>query len=226
MGFIALKCPSCGAEIELDESRDFAFCTYCGTKMVRDKQIIEHRGSIKVEGIATANALLERAYNFIADKDFHRAVVYLNRVLDQEPKCAKAYWGLLLCQFATNETILDLLLDRPLTEYDLYNKAVMFAEDEDKAYYESINLKLVDRLNKEDEAAKNARKPYFLSSLLLVAIICVQLFFLTGVICGVFACVIFIVILAVPEFFVVKKLIKASRAIKIVKLRKQRLKLR
>jgi DNA-directed RNA polymerase subunit RPC12/RpoP len=48
MGFIALRCPSCGAEIELDESRDFAFCTYCGTKMVREKQTIEHNVNIRI----------------------------------------------------------------------------------------------------------------------------------------------------------------------------------
>lgn len=43
MGFIALKCPSCGADISLDESRDFGFCQYCGTKVMRDIQVIEHR---------------------------------------------------------------------------------------------------------------------------------------------------------------------------------------
>ena len=48
MGFIALRCPSCGAEIELDESRDFAFCSYCGTKIVRDKQIVEHNVNVRI----------------------------------------------------------------------------------------------------------------------------------------------------------------------------------
>lgn len=27
MGFIALRCPSCGAEIELDSNREFGFCS-------------------------------------------------------------------------------------------------------------------------------------------------------------------------------------------------------
>lgn len=48
MGFIALRCPSCGAEIELDDSRDFAFCSYCGTKMVREKQTVEHNVNIRI----------------------------------------------------------------------------------------------------------------------------------------------------------------------------------
>ncbi len=41
MSFIALKCPSCGADINLDSNREFGFCSYCGTKIVQDKQVVE-----------------------------------------------------------------------------------------------------------------------------------------------------------------------------------------
>ena len=49
MGFIALKCPSCGSDITLDDSRTYGFCSYCGTKLVQDKQIIELRGSVGID---------------------------------------------------------------------------------------------------------------------------------------------------------------------------------
>lgn len=39
-----LKCPSCGAAIEIDESRDSCFCSYCGTKVYIDDEI--HRVEI------------------------------------------------------------------------------------------------------------------------------------------------------------------------------------
>ncbi len=48
MGLIKLKCPSCGADIQFDESNDFGFCTYCGTKVMQEKTIIEHKGEINV----------------------------------------------------------------------------------------------------------------------------------------------------------------------------------
>lgn len=38
MGMKALKCPYCGADIELDESIEYGFCSYCGTKI----QLSEH----------------------------------------------------------------------------------------------------------------------------------------------------------------------------------------
>jgi DNA-directed RNA polymerase subunit RPC12/RpoP len=34
----ALKCPECGANIELKEERDFCFCTYCGCKIIFDDE--------------------------------------------------------------------------------------------------------------------------------------------------------------------------------------------
>ena len=49
MGFIPMICPQCGAQIEIVDSRDFGFCSYCGTKIVRDKIVIEHRGSISLD---------------------------------------------------------------------------------------------------------------------------------------------------------------------------------
>ena len=45
-----LKCPECGANIELEENRDFCFCSYCGCKIILDsqKQEITINKNIKV----------------------------------------------------------------------------------------------------------------------------------------------------------------------------------
>ena len=32
--FIAVKCPECNADLSIEEGRKFAFCTYCGTKVM------------------------------------------------------------------------------------------------------------------------------------------------------------------------------------------------
>lgn len=34
MSFINVKCPSCGGDIQLDSTREFGFCLYCGAKVV------------------------------------------------------------------------------------------------------------------------------------------------------------------------------------------------
>ena len=36
MPLIALKCPQCNADLEIDSEREFMYCEYCGTKVMRD----------------------------------------------------------------------------------------------------------------------------------------------------------------------------------------------
>ncbi len=40
MRIVELKCPNCGATIQVDEDRDFCFCSYCGTKSMIDNGTI------------------------------------------------------------------------------------------------------------------------------------------------------------------------------------------
>lgn len=39
MGFIAAKCPECGANISVDDTRGAGICEYCGTAFVTEKVI-------------------------------------------------------------------------------------------------------------------------------------------------------------------------------------------
>ena len=38
MNMIQLKCPNCGADLEVEDSLDSFFCKYCGTKILLDGQ--------------------------------------------------------------------------------------------------------------------------------------------------------------------------------------------
>lgn len=42
MAIRALKCPSCGADITIDDSREFGFCSYCGTQIQIGERINVH----------------------------------------------------------------------------------------------------------------------------------------------------------------------------------------
>lgn len=47
MAIVSLKCPSCGADITLDDSKEFGFCSYCGTQIQNNaiqKLKIEYSG--------------------------------------------------------------------------------------------------------------------------------------------------------------------------------------
>ena len=39
MTLVSLKCPNCAGDIELDDSREFGFCMYCGSKVMITKDV-------------------------------------------------------------------------------------------------------------------------------------------------------------------------------------------
>lgn len=81
-GFIPMVCPQCGAQVQLDDSREFGFCSYCGTKIVQDKVVVEHRGSVSIDHSAEINNFLRRANEFYQRHDTDNAELYYNKVLD------------------------------------------------------------------------------------------------------------------------------------------------
>ena len=48
MAMIALRCPSCNAELEIDDEKEFGFCTHCGTKVMLH-EVVEHTGSVALD---------------------------------------------------------------------------------------------------------------------------------------------------------------------------------
>lgn len=84
MGMIPVKCPSCGADIQLDDSREFGFCTYCGTKIVQDKIIVEQKVTIKSDNSEQFNNYMTLArreketQNIEKARDYYQAALLIN----------------------------------------------------------------------------------------------------------------------------------------------------
>ena len=149
MGYIKISCPSCGANIELDDSREFGFCSFCGTKITQDKIVVEHRGSVKINGVANTKSLLDRAKLFLEDQKFNEAYQYCERALDIEPQNPEAYLIRLMAE--TRCCRLESLAyhTKPLDTYDSYNKAIRFAspemQNELSRYNKIIKEKVADK---------------------------------------------------------------------------------
>ncbi|MBR2731136.1 MAG: tetratricopeptide repeat protein, partial [Clostridia bacterium] len=84
MGFVRLYCPTCGAGIELDNSREYGFCQYCGTKVVQDKIVVEHRGSVEIDRSSEIRNLLILANELTSQNRIEEAESYYNRVLEYD----------------------------------------------------------------------------------------------------------------------------------------------
>lgn len=104
MELVQLTCPNCNANIEIDNNREFGFCSYCGTKIAIKKdipqtnieQILINNGTI-INGTSTSSIvdnLILRAEDFLAKGNIQEAVNYYNRVLDLDIRNEKANTGL------------------------------------------------------------------------------------------------------------------------------------
>ena len=88
MPFIALRCPQCGAEIQLDNTREFGFCNYCGTKILQDKQIIEKR--VVYDHSKDIENNVQLGYRYFNNKEYKKAYQCFEKVLGWDVNNADA----------------------------------------------------------------------------------------------------------------------------------------
>lgn len=149
MGLIALTCPNCGSKLDVEEGKDFYFCSYCGAKVTQEKKSIELSGKVSVSGIATEDSLLDKGYIQLKNREFDSAENTFERVLDINPRRAGAYMGRLLASL--HRSTLDSLQysDKPLRKYYLYQRALDFSNGKEKQQYLDIGEKCEKRLRSE-----------------------------------------------------------------------------
>lgn len=75
---ISLKCPHCHGDVQLDDSREFGFCMYCGTKIINEKNertvIIDEKNKV-VNLLKNAKYELELGHNSAALKLINEALL-------------------------------------------------------------------------------------------------------------------------------------------------------
>lgn len=71
------KCPSCGANIQVNDKLENTICQYCGTQVLVEEAIqkykIEISGKVEVDGIETRKSRLERAKKHLKLKEIKEA---------------------------------------------------------------------------------------------------------------------------------------------------------
>lgn len=93
MSLKALKCPSCGADISLDDNREFGFCSYCGSRIQIGEQINVHVTHEFKDGSPNVN--VTNNYYYDNGNDVPENVVKPHVVIEK-PKGKKMGWGIVL----------------------------------------------------------------------------------------------------------------------------------
>lgn len=82
MKLIAMKCPCCNGELNVDGDREFCFCQYCGTKIMIDDEIKKAKGMALTSRTLEVDNLLKRAKRFESMGNEEQALEYYDKVLD------------------------------------------------------------------------------------------------------------------------------------------------
>lgn len=96
------QCKECGT---VDSTKFTLFgnafkCNVCGAinPLYDHYDVVEHKGRVVVEGIATVDDLLSRARQHLEYNDYDKALKLYKRVLDINVKNHIAWWGCYCCE--------------------------------------------------------------------------------------------------------------------------------
>ena len=89
MGLVALRCPNCGGEIQMDSSLASGFCTYCGSKVVNENAIV---GKVTLNRSDELVNSLKLAKAALIDGDRPACQSYINTALVIEPESSDAWF--------------------------------------------------------------------------------------------------------------------------------------
>lgn len=123
MKIIALKCPNCNANIELNRDKEFGFCNYCGTKIMIADAVQKVSGTVNINRTSEIGNILRRARDYENREMLDEAERYYDRALDIDIDNREAQEGL----ERVKTTILDpnVIVERPPAEGSYYEPIII-----------------------------------------------------------------------------------------------------
>lgn len=140
MALKAMKCPNCNANIELDDSKVYGFCSYCGTQ-IQIHEIVEVRQTVDGDVIKSFEKLVENGDAYIKFGDYYQAEMVFLEAIREYPAKAQGYERMIKTVTRDYTLFLEGNQDRI---YTLMDKMVMVALPEEKEYYESVKARVME----------------------------------------------------------------------------------
>lgn len=157
MPLVAAKCTQCGANIEVDDTKEAGICKYCGTAFITEKAITNYNtyitnnfagANINVMGVNIEN-LLTLAKNAEETGNYSEARDYYTRVLENQPINCDALIGKGVCSLY-GSNLNDIRSDE-LIGY--ISKAIDYKKKEQNISDEEINKFIVGSIKALYKAA-------------------------------------------------------------------------
>ena len=145
MPLVPAKCTQCGANIEIDDTKEAGICQHCGTAFITEKAITNYNtyvtnnnnfagANINVMG-ANVDNLIKMAENAIEAGNGKEAVDYANRALEINPESSKS-WLLKMKAIEHIGTVGNPQVSEAISYGD---NAIKYAEDKEATTEEVYN---------------------------------------------------------------------------------------
>lgn len=96
MKLVAAKCPSCGANIEVDKKQEITKCKYCKTKIIIDDAITKYKLEVEINNMPTTENYLKLGKRFYYDGEYNDSYKMYSKAVEISPDNSEAvlYQGL------------------------------------------------------------------------------------------------------------------------------------
>ncbi len=205
-------CTQCGASVNVDAEKEYAYCEYCGTRFSIKQAIsnyniqhtlIGHADTVNVFSGATAANLIERGFILLEDGQPEKAKGLFDYALNLDPRNWKAYLGMLLFNKGLNKEAELGDLEQSFEDDTNYMRCMQYAPDDVKtrlsSYLDQIKARIQydiqlrkeehDRLvhiaerNRLIEAAKKKNKSLMIISIISALLCTVVIGIIPSIIC-------------------------------------------
>ncbi len=134
MNLVSAKCPNCGADIEVDDTKTHYVCKYCKKNIIKDDKLLK---KISINGIQTNSDLIVSANELLEMDEYLKAKKLFLEFAEKCPNDYQGWLGLLICR-TRNFTIRDnnILFKKDVENY--YNHFQKTAPNEMKIQYDKI----------------------------------------------------------------------------------------
>ena len=92
MTLIALRCPNCSGDIALDDSREYGFCLYCGTKIMVQKYV-KAESSVSAQ-LSNLKPIVEKSFQ---DGKLEKYLEYSDRLISENASDADVWYMRGMC---------------------------------------------------------------------------------------------------------------------------------
>lgn len=174
MAIRAAKCPSCGANLNIDEGRKKAFCEYCGSPFIVEDAInnfignntvnVASVGTINVNSGQTADAKIQAGEAFLMLQKYQEAYDAFEEACKIRPQDYRGYWGKIrvITRDFTETDQKTIQLDSGQI-FTLYNEMNVFLTVEEQKkyrmtiirYYKSVQNNINNRLLNIDQTIRD-----------------------------------------------------------------------